>query len=359
MKKKICGGVITLNCFIGIATVLMVCVTALQMFYLNRLTQLHPLLQTFEKHSSVQQDTSASLIRECLQQLRKMDIIDETGLYFITPNIVKPVYDEKTENQTGITLCLHSTSNHLHYLPDLAKQWNGSVSLTVFTYEPHILSALKSIINFHQCYEQVKKLVNFHIVFPVRKSRLNFEDVGLESTCLTSDYSLNDDMNYNKDVAYPSNTLRNIAIRYASLPYILVSDIDFVPSKDLPHNFQYFLNRQQKHIKTSNANSKRAFVLPSFESKSVSIGSLNKENLKQLVKEGSIRQFYVKLCSDCQGDLDYDKWLAFPTYDFLEIAYPVDWERPWEPFYIAERDSIPPFDSRFVQYGFNRISQVQ
>ena len=41
----------------------------------------------------------------------------------------------------------------------------------------------------------------------------------------------------------------------------------------------------------------------------------------------------------------------------LNIAYSVEWQPLWEPFYISHRD-VPLYDERFKQYGFNRISQV-
>lgn len=41
----------------------------------------------------------------------------------------------------------------------------------------------------------------------------------------------------------------------------------------------------------------------------------------------------------------------------LHSLYEVLWRDPWEPFYLAPA-SVPPYDERFRQYGFNRISQV-
>ena len=43
---------------------------------------------------------------------------------------------------------------------------------------------------------------------------------------------------------------------------------------------------------------------------------------------------------------------------FLETAYEALYKDPWEPFYIAAAAGLPPYDQRFRQYGFNRVSQV-
>ena len=42
----------------------------------------------------------------------------------------------------------------------------------------------------------------------------------------------------------------------------------------------------------------------------------------------------------------------------MSVAMEIDWQYPWEPFFIAPR-RMPLFDERFVQYGFNRVSQVR
>ena len=41
----------------------------------------------------------------------------------------------------------------------------------------------------------------------------------------------------------------------------------------------------------------------------------------------------------------------------LEPIYDVPWKDPWEPVYVVRR-SAPPYDPRFKQFGFNRISHA-
>ncbi|KAI0214096.1 hypothetical protein LSAT2_000811 [Lamellibrachia satsuma] len=54
---------------------------------------------------------------------------------------------------------------------------------------------------------------------------------------------------------------------------------------------------------------------------------------------------------------DYDRWQNLKHDSELRVSYEVKWQDPWEPFYIAPR-TVPVFDERFKQYGFNRISQA-
>ena len=41
----------------------------------------------------------------------------------------------------------------------------------------------------------------------------------------------------------------------------------------------------------------------------------------------------------------------------MEVTFNATWNKNWEPFYIARR-SVPLFDERFKQYGFDRQEQI-
>ena len=58
-----------------------------------------------------------------------------------------------------------------------------------------------------------------------------------------------------------------------------------------------------------------------------------------------------------QVHTDYEAWQKEPPSSGLTPLFEVLWKDPWEPFYIS-RNSVPFYDERFKQYGFNRISQV-
>lgn len=70
-----------------------------------------------------------------------------------------------------------------------------------------------------------------------------------------------------------------------------------------------------------------------------------------------VRPFYFEMCWKCQKHTDYETWQREPQAPRLAVLFEVLWRDPWEPFYIS-RNSVPLYDERFRQYGFNRISQV-
>ncbi|GAB0201993.1 beta-1,4-glucuronyltransferase 1 [Grus japonensis] len=100
------------------------------------------------------------------------------------------------------------------------------------------------------------------------------------------------------------------------------------------------------------------FVLPAFEVRAGTRVPGTKAELLQLWDRGDARPFYGALCPRCQAPTSYGRWWALPPTAHLRVAYEMPWRDPWEPFYVAPARGVPPFDERFLQYGFNRISQA-
>ncbi|XP_010725249.1 beta-1,4-glucuronyltransferase 1 [Meleagris gallopavo] len=100
------------------------------------------------------------------------------------------------------------------------------------------------------------------------------------------------------------------------------------------------------------------FVLPAFEVRSGTPIPATKAELLHLWGLGAARPFYGALCPRCQAPTDYGRWWGLPPGPRLRVAYEALWRDPWEPFYVGPAQGVPPFDERFVQYGFNRISQA-
>ncbi|NWS16973.1 B4GA1 glucuronyltransferase, partial [Pachyramphus minor] len=100
------------------------------------------------------------------------------------------------------------------------------------------------------------------------------------------------------------------------------------------------------------------FVLPAFEVRGGTGVPGSKAELLRLWDAGDARPFYGTLCPRCQAPTDFGRWRALPPPPRLRVAYEVPWRDPWEPFYVAPARGVPPFDERFLQYGFNRISQA-
>ncbi|NWZ88544.1 B4GA1 glucuronyltransferase, partial [Poecile atricapillus] len=100
------------------------------------------------------------------------------------------------------------------------------------------------------------------------------------------------------------------------------------------------------------------FVLPAFEVRAGLRPPASKPELLRLWGAGDARPFYGTLCPRCQAPTDFGRWRTLPPAPRPRVAYEAPWRDPWEPFFVAPARGVPPFDERFLQYGFNRISQA-
>jgi len=197
----------------------------------------------------------------------------------------------------------------------------------------------------------------------------------------------NNNNNTTSSIEYPVNLLRNVALANVASKYVLVIDVDMLPSSNLERQFSSFIER----LKAKEANDRKdkaargriasaleqhatkrrkdkiAFVVPAYElslqdedvSGSFANVPRNKEQLLDLKREfGSVRPFYSQVCWKCQKYTEYDRWESVPENETLGVVFSRRWADPWEPFFIAEKDEMPLYDERFKQYGFNRIQQV-
>lgn len=292
-----------------------------------------------------------------IEKIESAHVMDSSGTYMIVPNIVTPVSGSGNET---LSLCSQTTANHLHYLKDLTETWQGPVSVTVFTHGADTVFALYAITYMHRCFEKVQSSVRFHIAYPILHPPVHLNAIlNLEMHCDNFESLKSDEnkLNYDYEISYPHNVLRNIAIQYSSTPYIFIIDIDMTPSKDLSEQFGQFIRRHSASSLKGDNGEKLVYVVPAFESQS----DLKILDKKLLVKEWdsqNVRPFYKSVCWKCQKVTDYERWQSLPNLFFLDVGYILEWEDPWEPFYIAKKEDLPLYEGKFKQYGFNRISQV-
>ena len=281
-----------------------------------------------------------------------------------------------------VTIVTQCSVNHLFRIPHLAVRWNGPISVAVFTHDDVFQLTVHTILHLHSCFQNIYNHVTFHLVLPVNRTPMKIENilrleemnVKCSKTVLDKNWMKWSKHNYDiYGLDFPQNVLRNLAINHVLTKYVLLLDVDMLPSARLSHQFSSMLHRMQSSSagRLSVANfSKTAFVLPAFEVKmyvptNFSFSSYfpnlvlphTRQDLVKFWERAAARPFYIELCKKCQSPTDYHRWRYLSPEMELSVGYRVDWIDPWEPFYIAA-SSLPLYDERFKQYGFNRISQV-
>ncbi|XP_057712296.1 beta-1,4-glucuronyltransferase 1 [Corythoichthys intestinalis] len=286
-------------------------------------------------------------------------IFDHSGQYRVYKNLIQ-------SDWTGpnvLTLATHTSLSNLHHLSDLAERWRNPISVAVFAHGQDVRLATALLYALGVLCPRVQALVDFHLVclsgetasFP-QQDHLHFaglDDCAAVFSRLEAHRSRYENYALGVNVSYPNNLLRNVARGGTEASYVLVIDIDTVPSADLHQQFSAMVAGRQPAPD-------RVFVLPAFEIRHTRKMPATKAELVRLYQVGEVRPFYEELCPRCQAPSNYSRWVNGHVSEppgALEVAYTLTWVDPWEPFYIGPRD-VPLYDENFKQYGFNRISQA-
>ena len=307
--------------------------------------------------------------------IKSSHIMDASGEYSIVYDVMQSSgYFTKNGDpmlkRYGVTLVTHCSVNHIHHLIELSRWWQGPVSVAVFIPQEYSAIMLHSLLVLHYCMPHLSKNITIHLVYPMTQSPLNVNLpswIPEVSECRdfreVLDALLQQQLRPVQNYAfgmqkYPNNLLRNVAARFLPTDYMLVIDIDIIPSPNLFHSFIDFARRTSFASETGSLDAQLVYVVPVFEVRHGVELPHDKKALLQLWGRGLIRPFYYELCWKCQNHTDYDTWKNLTLSKDLHAPYELLWKDPWEPFFIGPKHSLPRYDERFKQYGFNRISQV-
>ncbi|VDN90108.1 unnamed protein product [Brugia pahangi] len=154
---------------------------------------------------------------------------------------------------------------------------------------------------------------------------------------------------YKESTYYPINYLRNVALNSSNdASFVFLADVDFIPR---PGGLYAMLC---KKLVMTNSTNKRAFVVPAFEymSNRVPVIPLTKNEL--LIELDAQRMQIFRRNKWIQGHVatDYDRWR------YADQEYSVSWRTDYEPYIVVRRRGLPPYDQRFVGFGWNKVSHM-
>lgn len=289
-------------------------------------------------------------IRLLISKIENAHVLDSSGSYNIITDIFRHE-DSSSTLQNDVTLVSQTSSNNLDDVIALSERWDGAISISVFTHFTDFQFTMDKLLHLHVCFPKIQNRVHFHLVYPLDndipldKLKQNF----VNSNCEISMKTFHNQNYEIEGIEYPHNLLRNTAVKFCKTSYVFLIDIDMLPNKYLRKEFNMFVQ--------SFKNDSVVFVVPSFESKDDAAIPIDRTQLLRNWRLKKIRPFYFDVCRKCQRPTDYDQWQYLPDPSHLNVAYFVQRDDAYEPFYIAKKD-FPLYDERFKQYGYNRISQV-
>ncbi|XP_063002278.1 beta-1,4-glucuronyltransferase 1 [Elgaria multicarinata webbii] len=339
-------------------------VAGLQLLYLALLSGLHGqdqrsrYAELFQGRQRLPGDGHKERLKKVLAS---GGVLDASGQYRIYRDMLRGSWDG--QRGPDVVLVTHTSLGNLHHAQRLAERWRGPVSVALFAPgSAEVRLATAMVYALGALCAPARQLVRLHLVCHADQAAAFPEPAdGGEFARLQSCADVFAKLvrvgagrrNYAMEVAnasYPNNLLRNVARGAAEGHWMLVVDMDMVPSEGLREAFLALPRAAEE-------GTPGVFVVPAFEIRHTRRIPGTKAELLQLYQVGEIRPFYEELCARCQAPTNYSHWLNLPTGGPLRVAYEVEWQDPWEPFYIGA-SSVPRYDERFKQYGFNRISQA-
>ncbi|KAF2358192.1 hypothetical protein FHG87_011053 [Trinorchestia longiramus] len=147
---------------------------------------------------------------------------------------------------------------------------------------------------------------------------------------------------------YPVNFLRNVAMQQVQTPYVFLTDIDFLPMFGLHAH----LGRSLAAMAALGGSEKTAYVVPAFETQRYRLSfPRSKAELLNGLDMGELFTFRYHVWTKGHAPTNFAKWRTATT------PYKVQWEEDFEPYIVVHKD-VPLYDTRFVGFGWNKVSHI-
>ena len=271
-------------------------------------------------------------------------------------------------SEIRLTVAIHGTWDRIQNLEHLCKYYpHGIISAAILMYVNDYLNPKFEEKNIRiklidqVCQQKYGTKVLLTVVYHTRYMEDAFDDITLKFT----PSPLQEEKKTLR--LYPSNKMRNIALRNVPTTHVISLDIDFVPSKLFGEEFQ----------KTHGAiewpgDEFTAIVVPAFEwsiewSKKHSDGDVpiprTAQEILHLWEEKNIDVFEANQYPSGHSATNSVQWIKnteMPSSALGEVAssfYKIQYEFGYEPYLIL-RKPFPVYDERFVGYGQNKVSSI-
>ncbi|XP_011707767.1 PREDICTED: beta-1,4-glucuronyltransferase 1-like [Wasmannia auropunctata] len=260
--------------------------------------------------------------------------IGEKSPYRVLPFVLLGAV-EATDNLPQVTLSTHATADQVYGIVELARRWEGSLSLAVFAPGLDAGLAVAQLDRACRCEPAMYK-VSVHLVFPAGRPPALGAISHTQGDCAASDLQWRqaETERRKRRMTYPINVARNVARTLANTSRVLVSDIELLPSARLASGFMEMVHqRPPKHGVV--------FVVPVFEIESNEPPPTTKRELLAACRAGLAVYFHRFVCPHCQRFPGLTRWMIRPDPGRIRPLIVTRREYPhhrWEPVFIGTRD---------------------
>uniref|UniRef100_A0A7S3DJR4 Glycosyltransferase family 49 protein n=1 Tax=Palpitomonas bilix TaxID=652834 RepID=A0A7S3DJR4_9EUKA len=248
---------------------------------------------------------------------------------------VYPFYKRSSikPNEAEITLATQLTVDRIRRIYEIATIWDGPIDAVLYIPLPSFHQKRKSEeeANAEEKVKALDTVDRFVAKLGDIVKRLN---IHLVRKCHT---------------VFPTNVLRNVALRYIQTEYFIMDDIDLLPAPGMQKRFLDLVSRMP-----DNDIQRTAFVVPCFEMDPKALaGGFPKDKRALLYlhnKVGTVKTGKGTFWP-AHGPTNFDRWKT------TKEPYTVAYKRYFEPYYILKRGA-PGYDERFSGYGHNKAEHA-
>ncbi|XP_025158248.1 beta-1,4-glucuronyltransferase 1 isoform X2 [Harpegnathos saltator] len=259
--------------------------------------------------------------------------IGEKSPYRVLPFVLRAA--ETTDRLPQVTLSTHATADQVYGIVELARRWEGPLSLAVFVPGLDAGLAVAQLDRACRCEPAMYK-VSVHLVFPAGRPPAVGTIGRTQGDCAASDLQWRqaETERRKRSMTYPINVARNVARTTANTSRVLVSDIELLPSARLASGFMEMVRQRPPKIGV-------IFVVPVFEIESNEQPPATKLELLAACHAGLAVYFHRFLCPHCQRFPGLTRWMIRPDPGKVRPLIITRREYPhhrWEPVFIGTRE---------------------
>lgn len=295
----------------------------------------------------------------------------------------------RTDNSTGaalVTLCTQLTPERLPYLEQIAKAWRGPISAVIYVgFRSDQSQELQTVGNFwDNGPTDVRSNVDLHLVYDDKRPWFA---------------TGSDENNRNGQNPYPINLLRQVAIEAARTEWVYLIEADMLPRPDahsiIEDTWDDMMNVYEKNGRGSafivplyksydniDANtlnqlptSKKTLLSQTVKSQTIAGGNAVKGNV--LMRSKSVDKTVAPKFSYARAGtwhathrlMDYKGWEALTDGNKTFLPFhesgnkgticnpPKENYSPQEPYYIAKKEDMTPFNVLFAGMYWDKVAQ--
>lgn len=240
------------------------------------------------------------------------------GGYRVLYNVIEG--KERANSSVPVTFATHVTTDFLEYVAEVLKRWEGPVSIAAYVpgEDAHVVTL--KLFRLCWCLPEMSR-VTVHYVFDKNAPAVVHSSTNSSSklsSCMM--HELNNvfpSYRVRKDLIYPVNVCRNVARNAAFTYFVLVADVQLMPSNNLASKFMDMAHKMD--IKTYKKSSK-VYVLPLFEIEAGEVIPRTKTELLRLMKKERAMYFHRMVCTHCQKFPGLQRWLQAHDDGTVEVS---------------------------------------